>query len=111
MNQVVGIDVENDIDDPIAMGMIRDLVKAYPGHAWFVVIRGGIVHVKDLDISPAWGMCLHYSDIKSDASDRTRKLLRAAGEFLERANLKRGANTGQVVKHVDGIEDKYLTRR
>lgn len=107
---VVGIDVENDIDDPMAMGMVRDLCRQYPGHSWFVVIRGGIVHVKDMDISPDWGMCIHYSDIKDDANDRTRKVLRAAGEFLERARVKRGEGS-KAVTSVEGIDQKYLQRR
>lgn len=111
MSGVVGIDVENDIDDPIAMQMVRDLLSAYPGHSWFVVIRGGIVHVKDMDINPAWGMCLHYTQIKDDAAERKKQVIRAAGEFLERANLKRGANTGEVVRHVEGIPDKHLVKR
>lgn len=107
---IVGIDVEHDRDDSMAMEMLRDLSAAYPGHSWFVVIRGGIVHVKDMDISPHWGMCLHYSDIKDDAKERKRSLIRAAGEFLERANLKRGMKTERAM-HVEGIADKYLVRR
>lgn len=107
---VVGIDVENDLDDPMAMGMVRDLCRQYPGHSWFVVIRGGIVHVKDMDISPDWGMAIHYNDIKGDANDRTRKVLRAAGEFLERARIKRGDDP-RTVSAVEGIEQKYMKRR
>jgi hypothetical protein len=86
---VVGIDVEHDRDDAMAMQMVQDLVSAYPGHSWFVVIRGGIVHIKDMDMHPDWGMCLHYSQIKADAADRKKQVLFAAGEFLERAR-KRG---------------------
>lgn len=85
---VVGIDVEHDRDDPMAVDMVRDLCQAYPGHSWFVVIRGGIVHIKDMDMHPDWGMALHYSQIKGDAADRKRQVLGAAGEFLERARKK-----------------------
>ena len=38
---IVGIDVEHDRDDSMAMEMLRDLSAVYPGHSWFVVIRGG----------------------------------------------------------------------
>ena len=107
---VVGIDTEHVADEPMAEQMLADLCTAYPGHAWFVVVKGGIVHIKDLDLNDKWGMCLHYSQVKGDAKERKRDVLRAAGEFLERANLKRGAATGQTVRHVDGIPDKYMTR-
>jgi hypothetical protein len=86
MNPVVGIDVEHDRDDPMAMQMVQDLCAAYPGHSWFVTIRGGVVFIKDMDIHPDWGMCIHYVDIKADAADRKKQVVRAAGEFLERAH-------------------------
>ena len=107
---VVGYNTEFDSDEPMAAQMVHDLCKAYPGHGWFVEIKGGIVHVKDMDINPNWGMCLHYSQIKSDANDRRRQVIRAAGEFLERANLRRGASDGERVTSVEGIPDKHLIR-
>lgn len=110
MTQVVGYDTEHQADEPMAAQMVFDLCQAYPGHGWFVVIKGGIVHVKDLDLNDKWGMCLHYSQVKGDAKDRKRDVLRAAGEFLERANLKRGAATGQVVRHIEGVPDRHMTR-
>jgi hypothetical protein len=98
MTGVVGIDCEHDRDDPMAMGMVRDLCAAYPGHAWFVVIRGGIVHIKDMDMHPDWGMALHYSQIKGDAADRKKQVLWAAGEFLERARKQGEKVTLQDIK-------------
>lgn len=97
-NPVVGIDVEHDRDDPMAMQMVRDLCQAYPGHSWFVVIRGGIVQIKDMDIHPEWGFALHYSQVKADAADRKKQVLFAAGEFLERARKKNGQVTLQDIK-------------
>lgn len=110
MTQVVGYDTEHATDEPMAAQMVSDLCQAYPGHGWFVMIKGGIVHVKDLDLNDKWGMALHYSQIKGDAKDRKRDVLRAAGEFLERANLKRGAKSGQTVTRVEGIPDKHMAR-
>lgn len=110
MTQVVGFDTEHVSDEHMAAQMVHELCQAYPGHGWYVVIKGGIVHVKDLDLSDKWGMALHYSQVKGDAKERKRDVLRAAGEFLERANLKRGAATGQTVQHIDGVPDRHLTR-
>jgi hypothetical protein len=107
---VIGIDCEHTRDEHMAQEALRTLVNHYPGHGWFVVIRGGVMHVKDMEINPNWGMCLHYSQIKGDAADRAREIVRAAGEFLERANLKRGASEGVHVKHVEGIPDKHIER-
>lgn len=106
---IVGIDAENTADETMAKHMLADLVQAYPGHAWFVAIKGGVVHVKDLDLNDKWGMCLHYSQIKGDANERKRDVLRAAGEFLERANVARGAKrSGQHVRHIEGVPDKWM---
>ena len=107
---VVGIDCEHARDEGMAGEALRTLVQHYPGHGWFVAIRGGVMHIKDMEINPNWGMCLHYSSIKGDAAERAQQIVRAAGEFLERANLKRGASEGVSVKHVEGIPDAHIQR-
>ena len=108
---VVGYDTEFDCDEPMAREIVHNLCTTYPGHGWFVVVKGGVVHVKDMDINPQWGMCLHYSQMKDDATERKKQVIRAAGEFLERANLARGAKSAdQRVTAVDGIPQKQLAR-
>lgn len=107
---VVGYDTQHESDEPMARQMVSDLCIAYPGHPWFVTIKGGIVHVKNLDLPQNWGMCLHYSQMKDDATERKRQVLMAAGEYLERARLKRGAKTGEKATSVEGIAQKYMTR-
>lgn len=106
---VVGFECEHDSDDSMAGEMLQALCAAYPGHSWFVKIAGGIVHVKNLDFSDKWGMALHYGQIKADASERKRELLRAGGEFLERANQRRGAKTERH-EHIEGIPLKHQVR-
>ena len=109
---IVGIDTEHNEDDTLAKSMLHDIVSAYPGHAWFVTIKGGVIHIKDLDLNDKWGMALHYSQLKGDANDRKRSLIRSAGEFLERANLMRGRKRDNQhrVTHIDGVPDKHLSR-
>lgn len=107
---IVGIDCENRCDDAMAKEALATLVKHYPGHDWHVMIRGGVMHVKAMNINEHWGMALHYTQIKADAKDRARSIVRSAGEFLERANLKRGAREDVKATHVDGIPDKHMTR-
>lgn len=107
---LVGIDVEHDSDSTMATDCVRVLVDHYPGHDWHVMIRGGVIHVKAMNIHPNWGMCLHYTQVKSDAQDRKRSLVRAAGEFLERANLRRGKREEGKTLHVEGVPDKQMAR-
>ena len=108
-NVIVGYDTEHDRDEPIAREIVTNLTEHYPGHGWFVLIKGGVVQVKNLHWSDKWGMVLHYSQIKGDANDRKKQVIRAAGEFLERANLKRGAKTEDAVA-VEGIPLKDMGR-
>jgi len=110
MTQIVGYDTEHTRDEPMAEQILADLVATYPGHAWFVIIKGGILHIKDMDLNDKWGMCLHYSRIKDDAKERKHQVMMAAGEFLERANLRRGRKTDDVALKVEGIPDKHMTR-
>jgi hypothetical protein len=106
---VVGIQCEHDRDDPMAMEMLQALTGAYPGHSWYVKIAGGIIHIKNLDMSDRWGMALHYSQVKADASERKRDTVRAGGEFLERANLARGQKT-ETATAIEGVPQKDLMR-
>ena len=111
MNQaVVGYDTEHEIDEPMAREIVNTCSTAYPGHDWFCLIRGGVIQVKLMEISPNWGMVLHYSQVKGDAGARKKEVIRAAGEFLERANLARGYKRDEIVAHVEGIPDKDLAR-
>lgn len=107
---VVGIDCEQALDEPMARAAVQTLVRAYPGHDWYVLIRGGVMHIKAMNIHPQWGMCLHYSQIKGDATARQRSIVRSAGEFLERAGLRRGAWAELKVESVDGVPEKDMAR-
>lgn len=107
---IVGIDCEHDQDMPMAGDILRALVDAYPGYPWFVMIRGGVVQVRISSWSHNWGMALHYSDIAHDANDRRRQVIRAAGEFLERARMARARATGEALQAIEGVPDKYIER-
>jgi hypothetical protein len=110
MSIVVGYDTEHDADEALASHIVKTLCDTYPGHGWFVMIRGGIVHIKNLHWNDKWGMCLHYSQVKGDAADRKKQVIRAAGEFLERAAVKRGAKDETQVRHIEGVPDNQLVR-
>ncbi len=110
MTGIVGYDTEHDSDEALAGRILRTLCDHYPGHGWFVLIRGGVIQVKDMDIHPNWGMALHYTKVNHDAAVMKREVIRAAGEFLERANLARGRKTEDRALAVEGIPDKDMAR-
>lgn len=110
MSVVVGYDTEHDSDEPMAREIVNTLSTHYPGHGWFVLIKGGVVQVKNLDWSDKWGMVLHYSLLGNDAKVRKQQIVSRAGEFLERANVLRGAKTEQAVSHIEGMPDKDVGR-
>ena len=107
---IVGFDCERTVDEPIAGDILRALVDAYPGYQWFVLIRGGVIQVKVMNWSQNWGMVLHYVDVAHDANDRRRSTIRAAGEFLERANMIRGRAQERAIQKIEGVPDKYIER-
>lgn len=107
---VVGYETEHDRDEGMARECLATLCKHYPGHAWFVTIKGGVLFVKNLHMNDRWGMCLHYSGIKGDANARARDLVRSAGEFLERANKARGRADGDKTRAIEGVPQKDMAR-
>lgn len=107
---VFGYKTEKDADVPLAKEALDILVTCYPGHAWFVDIKGGVLQVKNLSFSSQWGMVHKLGDIFQDAMVRKRSIVMAAGEFLERAELRRGRYREIPAVHVEGIPQKDFGR-
>lgn len=105
------VDADDDRDDSKAGEVARILCEAYPGHPWHVRIAKGVIIIKHQLASERFGMCRHYDRITFDAKVFKHDIVGAAGEFLERAGLTRGrAKEGDVIKRVEGIPEKHLTR-
>lgn len=83
------------------------LEKHYPGHLWAVYVNseGGVMNIKALNISGLYGMVIHLKTIYQDPTLKT--VVRFAGEFLERAHLRRGRNTGEDPKILEGAKAKH----
>ena len=88
---------------PMAREIAETLTMAYPGHSWHVRIDGGIVIIKNMNISTTAGMVRQYADLAHDAGYRKREVIRAAGEFLEAAHMRRGYFDGEVAKELEGL--------
>lgn len=102
---LVQAEVEELQDMNLAKDIAETLHAAYPGHLWAVTVNSGVAVVKDLFVSSVWGMVLHYNNIKGDAAVRKKRIIMAGGELLERANMKRGAYTGERVIDLDGADN------
>jgi hypothetical protein len=101
--------VMTESQDPANLPMCKEiaeyLVGAYPGHPWFVRIDGGMLIIKNMNISPKWAMCRPFSSIAHDAKRRKHDVVMAAGEFLECARMVRGRASGETAKVLEGRKD------
>ena len=79
------------------------ICAAYPGYSWHIRIDGGMLVIKNMSISSVNAMVRKYSDIAHDAKRRKVEVVRAAGEFLEAANLRRGKSEGVIATNLEGI--------
>lgn len=98
-------DVQDARDMTIAKDVAETLYKHYPLHMWAVTVRGGIIFIKNMSISSSHGMTVFLDSYYSDPGNT--KIIRFAGELLERANLRRGKDTGDEVTHVEGLAENY----
>lgn len=63
---------------------------AYPGHPWAVRVTRGGFFIRHLAFPSSWGMACRASEVSHDAAVMKRTIIRLAGEWLERANMRRG---------------------
>ena len=83
--------------------ILNSLTVAYPGHPWAVRVYDGGFFIRHLDFPANWGMnCKHQTRLYS-ASAMSREVIRMAGEWLERAGLKRGRWDGESTRWVEGV--------
>ena len=90
---------------PLAQETLQTLVKHYPGYDWFVEVNGGMLIIRNytLDWKGKWCMAVQLNEILFDAGVQQRTVVRRAGEFLERANMKRGKRPeGETAMQLDG---------
>lgn len=103
------VEADDDRDDAKAAEVAQILCEAYPSHPWHVRIGSGAIIIKHMKMSNKWGFVRDYSRVTFDAKVLKQSIVMAAGEFLERAGLARGAATeSQKVQVVEGIPQKDL---
>lgn len=84
---------------------VLDLLDvAYPGHPWSVRVMPGLIFIRHLEFGASWGMNLKTSEVDHDAAVLRRKVVYLAGEWLERAGLRRSrAEEGVGIDFVEGV--------
>jgi hypothetical protein len=95
----------------LAKGILEALEVAYPAHPWAVRVygdsTGGGFFIRHLDFPSNWGMNCRQGTRQYSASALKKEVILMAGEWLERAGLKRGAWDGESIKRVEGVPEKY----
>jgi hypothetical protein len=60
------------IEETRDYGMTKEVIdilhEVYPGHRWIGTVQGGVVVVKNMDISETYGMRLHYENMGDAAA-------------------------------------------
>lgn len=96
---------ESDADKVMAI-----LCTAYPGHPWAVSVYQGVIFIRHLQLgnltNKQYGMNIKWGDVNHDAAVLKKKVILYAGEWLERAGLKRGRENGDQIERVEGIPDE-----
>lgn len=113
---VVGWQAGHDINDPnsgtesertIAKNSVEALVRHYPGYSWFVEVRDGLLMIRcpELDWRGRYCMVRKLGAVQHDYGRLVREVVHAAGEYLERANLRRGrAVEGERAQKIEGAD-------
>lgn len=93
---------EEDRDMGVAKDTAEVLMKHYPNHLWAVSVKGGVIIIKALNISSNHGVVIKMKDVMHDVKVRSKEVMLAGGELLERARLVRGEYNGDKALTLEG---------
>jgi len=102
--------------DTLAKNLIKRLNMAYPvfcdeasGQSlWCIKVNepGGVIEVTNLALNGNYGFLMHISRIDPEG----RKVIRAAGELLERYRISRGQRTNAVLTDLNDAKRDFTGR-
>ena len=107
MSEVMGWKSKDPNDQDFCMRVLQVLWDNYPGWSWFAEIQGDMLIIRNysLDWTGKWCMARRLKDLQSDHARMTHQVKTAAGEFLERAHVRRGPRGTQNRQNV--LEGAY----
>ena len=98
---------DNRLEEADAKTVLDILCEVYPMYPWAVSMRGGVFFIRHLDFPHNWGMVVKFGEVRHDAAVLKREVIMKAGEWLERANLRRGVAREDMIGRVEGVPEKY----
>src|SRR5688572_9610885 len=104
---IIASDGATKAQEDEANAILEAITTAYPNHPWAVRVYDGGFFIRHLDFPSNWGMnCRNHTRLYS-ASALKRECIRMAGEWLERANLKRGVGDETPILRVEGVPERW----
>ena len=101
-------DLMTDMQQKEADEIVGLLDTCYPGHPWAVRVYGGCIFIRHLQFGSNWGMNIKVKDVQHDAAVQKRTIVRLAGEWLERAGMRRGRyDVEQPDYRVEGVPERF----
>jgi len=103
---------DNPIADAFAKSVLEILVPLYPNHGWHVECKANVLIIKHLEASGhrgLIGMLRKIDQLPKSGQALSKEIMRAGGELLERANMKRGARTDDPVTSFE-LDDDSLRK-
>lgn len=99
------IKADNGVGFNLAKEALGALDVHYPGWGWTAMVRGGVLMIRIPTASQKWGMNTRITEFDHDATSFKKRVINAAGEFLERAGKKRAGYRGDRINinAVDGV--------
>jgi hypothetical protein len=90
-----------------AHGILETLCAIYPGYPWGVRVYDGGFFIRHLGYPQGWGMNCKHTTFSHSSSEMKRQIILMAGEWLERAKLKRGQNVYEDEPgYVEGVPER-----
>lgn len=87
------------------------LTVCYPGHPWSVRVAGGVIFIRHLEFEGNWGMNIRVTEFDHDSAVLKKKIIMLAGEWLERAGMRRGRFEDQPTTNVEGVPQEFQPRQ
>lgn len=105
---LIGAEGDTPAEEREALTVLEILNGVYSWVPWYVVMRGGMIHIKDLSIkNRGWGMAVKFRNVNHDAAVFRREVIMKAGEWLERCDKLRHRDDHEDIRRIEGLPDAH----
>jgi len=78
----------NNLDQMAANRALEVLLKHYPGYDWYISVEGGVIKIRNMNLSNTHGFVQRMDEVSP--TDFDEKVMLAGGEILERFGMPTG---------------------